>query len=63
MLEQEMLREQFQCILDRQRQALKVYTDLAGASLDASIRQQAQEIQRDKQRHIRLTERLIEIVE
>ncbi len=63
MLEQALLREQFQALLDQQRQAVLVYADLAGRATDPSLKMQAQEIQRDKERHIRLTERLLEIVD
>lgn len=63
MLEQAMLREQFQALLEQQRQAAQVYADLAGVATDPSVKQDAQQIQRDKERHVRLTERLLEIVD
>jgi len=63
MLEQSVLRDQFQSLLDQQRQAVVLYADLAARTPDPSVRQQAQQLQRDKLRHIRLTERLLEIVD
>ena len=63
MLEQSLLRDEFQTLLDQQRNAARLYADLAAKSGDPRIRQQAQELQRDKLRHIRLTERLLEIVD
>ena len=63
MLEQALLREQFQALLEQQRHAVRVYADLAGNANDPSVKQEAQQIQRDKERHILLTERLLEIVD
>lgn len=63
MLEQANLREQFQSLLDQQRQAMKLYEELACSAGDAGLRKQALQLQRDKARHVRLTERLLEIVD
>ncbi len=63
MLEQERLREQFQALLDQEQQALAVYTELADKVQDPRLRDQVEELRRDKQRHVELTERLLEIVE
>ncbi|HUT61050.1 MAG TPA: hypothetical protein VNA25_24650 [Phycisphaerae bacterium] len=63
MLEQASLRDQFQSLLNQHRQAMKLYERLAGSAGDAGIRQQALQLQRDKARHVRLTERLLEIVD
>ena len=63
MLEQANLREQFQSLLDQQRQAMKLYEELACSAGDSGLRKQALQLQRDKARHVRLTERLLEIVD
>ncbi len=63
MLEQERLREQFQALLDQEQQALAVYTELADKVQDPRLRDQVEELRRDKQRHVELTERLLEIVD
>lgn len=62
MLEKSILRERFQSLLEQQRKAAEVYEDLASKSDDPNLKRQAIQIHREKQRHIRLTERLIEIV-
>lgn len=62
MLEQAMLREQFLALLEQQRQAAQIYADLAETG-DEGIREQLQQLQNDKNRHIQLTERLLEIVD
>ena len=62
MLEQAMLREQFLTLLDQQRKAAQVYADLAESGGEDD-RAQLQQLQNDKNRHIQLTERLLEIVD
>ena len=62
MLDQALLRDQFQQLLDRQRQAEGVYASLAADATDPGVREQAQQIQREKRKHILLTERMLEIV-
>jgi rubrerythrin len=63
MLEQATLRERFQTLLEQHRQALMVYESVAGLSSDPAVRKQALQLRKEKQRHIRLTERLLEIVD
>ena len=58
-----MLREQFQELLRKEREAERVYAELAAKVEDVSLREQVEQLRRDKLRHIRLTERLLEIVE
>jgi rubrerythrin len=63
MFEQAMLREQFQALLRQEQQAEKLYADLVAKLTDPELLQRVQQLHRDKQRHIRLAERLLEIVE
>jgi len=62
MLEQATLREQFQTLLSQEQQALEAYADLVAKVTDPAVRQQVEQLHRDKQRHVELTERLLEIV-
>jgi rubrerythrin len=63
MLEQAVLREQFQHLLKKEREAEQTYAELAGKITDARIRREVEQLRRDKQRHIVLTERLLDLVE
>ncbi len=63
MLEQTALREQVQALLAKERQAEDAYAKLAATAGDAEVRQQIEQLRRDKQRHIRLAERLLEILD
>ena len=63
MLEQAILAEQFQSLLSREQQAMKMCAELAARISDAALREQVEQLLRDKQRHIRLAERLLEIVQ
>jgi rubrerythrin len=63
MLEQALLRERFEELLDQQRQAAGFYAAWAARLTDPKLRQQVEQIHREKTRHIALTERLLEIVE
>ena len=63
MLEQAILREQFQTLLAREQNAAQTYADLAAKITDPTLRRQVEQLHREKLRHIRLTERLLEIVE
>ena len=63
MLEQALLREQFQQLLSKEQEAQNTYAKLAEKVADPATLQQLQLLQRDKQRHIRMIERLLEIVE
>ena len=62
MLEQATLREQFQTLLSQEQQALEAYAELVAKVTDPAVRQQVEQLHRDKQRHVELTERLLEIV-
>ncbi|MFB3893341.1 MAG: hypothetical protein ACE15C_15110 [Phycisphaerae bacterium] len=61
MLEQEQIAEQFQALLEMEKKAEALYAELA-ARADPALRARIEELRRDKLRHIRLTERLLEIV-
>jgi len=63
MLEQAALREQFQQLLETERQAQQVYAELLAKTDDQKIRQQIEQLCRDKQRHMQLAERLLEILD
>ncbi len=63
MLEQAILRDQFQELLDKERQAERRYAELAEQTDDPQLREQILQLRRDKQRHAELTERLLEILE
>jgi len=62
-IEQALLRERFQGLLAQEQQALKAYVELAAQTSDPEIIQKIEHLRRDKQRHVELTERLLEIVE
>ena len=62
MLEQALLREQIQDLLAKERQAELVYAELAGKVQAGDLLDQVHQLHRDKQRHIQLTERLLEIL-
>ncbi len=63
MLEQALLREQFQSLLRQEKEALAGYDDLAASISDPVLQAQVEQLQREKQRHLRLAERLLEIVD
>ena len=63
MLEQAELREQVQALLAKERQAEAAYAELASKIADPAARQQLEALRHDKQRHIRLAERLLEILD
>ena len=62
MLEQIMLREQFETLLCQQQTALGQY-ETAAKTADQENREHFDQLCRDKKRHIQLTQRLLEIVE
>ena len=62
-IEQAQLADQFQALLDMARQAERLYAELAGGVGDAQLRDQLEQLSRDKQRHAKLAERLLEIVQ
>ena len=63
MLEHAMLRDLFQDLLDKSRQAHEGYEALAARPDAADLRDKLLQIQRDKSRHIYLVERLLEVVQ
>ena len=63
MLEQMMIREQFQTLLSESRQAAQDYAKLAGRLDNGALRSQVEQLQKDKQRHVRLAQRLLEIIQ
>jgi ferritin-like metal-binding protein YciE len=63
MLEEALLRDQFEAILDQERQVARAYADLLGKVDDPAVREQVEELLREKERHVELAERLLEIVE
>lgn len=63
MLEQALLREQVQELLAAERQAEAAYANLAQGASDPVLKEQLEQLCRDKQRHIRLAERLLEILD
>jgi len=62
-LEQAQLRERFTALLAQEQQALKTYEQLLAQAIDPHLRDQIELLCRDKQRHVELTERLLEIVD
>jgi len=63
MFEQVLLREQLQELLCQEQQAVQFYADLAARLADPPLRRQAEQVHREKLRHLRLAERLLEIME
>jgi len=63
MLEQAMLREQFMALLNQEQLAAALYATLAGELTDPTLRRQVEQLHLDKQRHARMAERLVEILE
>ena len=63
MLEQAELREQVHSLLAKERQAEAAYAQLASKVADPAAKQQIETLRHDKQRHIRLAERLLEILD
>jgi rubrerythrin len=62
-VEHAMLAEKFQALLATEREAEKVCANLAAQMIDPAAREQVEQIHREKQRHVQLVERLLEIVE
>lgn len=62
MFEQAVLAEQFERLLFKQQQAARAYAELLKGLEDPQFRHQLDQIHRDKQRHVRLSERLLEIM-
>lgn len=63
MLEQSNLVEEFSSLLDMERQAQQAYSDMAARVPQGPIRQQLEQLIRDKQKHVKLIERLLEILQ
>ena len=63
MLEQAMLRDCVQDMLAQQKQARDGYASLAVSANHEEVRRQASQVQREKLRHIQLSERLLEILD
>lgn len=62
MLEQALLSEQFRVLLAKEQEVARRYAELVRIVEDPSLRQQVARLCRDKNRHVRLAERLLEIV-
>ena len=63
MLEQALLREQIQAYLATETQAQQAYTRVSAATENPKLREQLEQLNKDTQRHIRLTEQLLEIID
>ena len=63
MLEQAQLREHVQALLVKEKQAQAAYAELAAKITDGPAKQQVEALRHDKERHIRLAERLLEILD
>ncbi|MFA6132938.1 MAG: hypothetical protein WC869_02835 [Phycisphaerae bacterium] len=64
MLEQALLREQFSQLLAKAQEAEQAYAGLIHAGVrDPHAAQELEQLLADKQRHVRLAQRLLEIVE
>lgn len=62
-LEHEQLAEQFHALLSQEQQVEETYARLLPQVTDPGALAQLQHIRRDKQRHIQLAQRLLEIVQ
>ena len=62
MFEREQLRDEFSEILDQQRQIAERLDRILADLADATLREQLVEMREHTQRHLDLTERLVEIV-
>jgi len=63
MLEQALLREQVQAFLASETQARQAYTRATETADNPQLREQLEQLGKDTQRHIRLTQQLLEILE
>jgi len=63
MYEQVELSERLQTLLAQEQRAEQEYGELAAATEDVSLREQIEQLRREKRRHVDLTQRLLEIVE
>ena len=62
-VEHAMLAESFRDLLEQERQAERTYAELVARADDPGVCRQLELILREKQRHVQLVERLLEIVE
>jgi rubrerythrin len=63
MLEHAILRDLFEELCETSRQASEAYESLSSRLTDPAVREQIEHVQRDKDRHVYLAERLLEIVQ
>jgi rubrerythrin len=63
MFEEALLAEQFQDLLTHAQEAERMYAGLAECVEDPELREKVQQVHLDKLRHVRLAERLLEIVD
>jgi len=63
MLEQALLAEQIQALLRGEQEATRKYASLADALREPQAVEQARQLLREKQKHVQLAQRLLEIVE
>ena len=63
MFEETILAERFQSLLMQSEKAEKMYASLVGSTSDPARRRELLQLQFDKQRHVRLARRLLEIVQ
>lgn len=63
MFEQSEMADQFQALLQLEQQAEQTYAQLLGQAPDNELRAKIEQMLREKQRHILLTQRLIEILQ
>jgi len=63
MFEQAALAEQFRVLIAKEQQAVKICADLEAKAADPSFRQEIGQLLREKQHHIELAQRLLEIVQ
>jgi len=62
MFEQAILAEQFEQLLRKQREIAEAYVALIETTEDPDLREQLVQLRREKDRHVRSSERLLEIV-
>jgi hypothetical protein len=63
MFDQAALAEHFQLLLARQEKAARIYADMEAKAADPAFRRQVAQLRREKQRHVELAQRLLEIVQ
>ncbi len=63
MFEQVELARHFQSLLVKEQDAERMYAGLAAEVDDPALKAQVEQLRREKQRHVALAERLLELVE